>query len=50
MSSKLLNAEREEHGLAGRINHDFDRLRKLYGRCWTPHWRRARPFMSSGLG
>ena len=32
MSSKLLNADREEHGLAGRINHGFDRLRKLYGR------------------
>jgi multidrug efflux pump len=32
MSSKLLSAEREEHGLAGRINHDFDRLRKFYGR------------------
>ena len=32
LSSKLLNHEREEHGLAGRINHDFDRLRKLYGR------------------
>jgi multidrug efflux pump len=32
MSSLLLSAEREEHGLAGRINHDFDRLRKFYGR------------------
>jgi multidrug efflux pump len=32
MSSLLLNAEREEHGLAGRINHDFDRLRKFYSR------------------
>jgi multidrug efflux pump len=32
MSSKLLNAEREEHGLAGRINRDFDRLRRFYGR------------------
>lgn len=32
MSSKLLSAEREEYGLAGRINHDFDRLRKFYGR------------------
>jgi multidrug efflux pump len=32
MSSKLLSAEREEHGLAGRINRDFDRLRRFYGR------------------
>jgi multidrug efflux pump len=32
MSSKLLDAGREEHGLAGRINRDFDRFRKLYGR------------------
>ncbi|MCX6906164.1 MAG: efflux RND transporter permease subunit, partial [Verrucomicrobia bacterium] len=32
MSSKLLDAGREEHGLAGRINHDFDRLRRFYGR------------------
>ncbi|HWH70091.1 MAG TPA: efflux RND transporter permease subunit, partial [Candidatus Sulfotelmatobacter sp.] len=32
MSSKLLSAGREEHGLTGRINRDFDRLRRLYGR------------------
>ena len=32
MSSKLLNAGREEHGLTGRINRDFDRLRRAYGR------------------
>ena len=32
MSSKLLDAGREEHGLTGRINRDFDRLRRLYGR------------------
>jgi multidrug efflux pump len=32
MSSKLLNAGREEHGLTGLINHGFDRLRTLYGR------------------
>jgi multidrug efflux pump len=32
MASKLLNHEREEHGLVGRINRDFDRLRKFYGR------------------
>ncbi len=32
MSSKLLDAGREEHGFAGRINRDFDRLRKFYGR------------------
>jgi len=32
MSSKLLDAGREEHGLTGRINRGFDRLRRLYGR------------------
>jgi multidrug efflux pump len=32
MSSKLLDAGREEHGLTGRINRGFDRFRKLYGR------------------
>jgi multidrug efflux pump len=32
MSSKLLSAGREERGLTGRINRDFDRFRKLYGR------------------
>ena len=37
MSSALLNHDREEHGLAGRINRDFDRLRNFYGRVldWT---------------
>jgi multidrug efflux pump len=32
MSSKLLDAGREEHGLTGKINHTFDRLRRAYGR------------------
>jgi multidrug efflux pump len=32
MSSKLLDAEHESHGLAGRINRDFDRFRRFYGR------------------
>jgi len=32
MSSKLLSHDREEHGLAGRINRDFDRFRRFYGR------------------
>ncbi len=32
MSSKLLDAGREEHGLAGRINHGFDKLRQTYAR------------------
>ena len=31
MASRLLNHEREEHGLAGRINRDFDRLENFYG-------------------
>jgi multidrug efflux pump len=31
MSSKLLDAGREEHGLTGRINRGFDRLRGMYG-------------------
>jgi len=37
MASRLLNHDREEHGLAGHINRDFDRLRKFYGRVldWT---------------
>ncbi|MGN6642740.1 MAG: efflux RND transporter permease subunit [Verrucomicrobiota bacterium] len=33
MSAKLLhNAKDEERGLVGKINHGFDRLRKVYGR------------------
>jgi multidrug efflux pump len=37
MASRLLNHDREEHGLAGRINRDFDRLKNFYGRVldWT---------------
>ncbi len=32
MSSRLLDAGREAHGFTGRINRDFDRLRRTYGR------------------
>jgi multidrug efflux pump len=32
MSSKLLDATHEGMGLTGRINRDFDRLRRIYGR------------------
>ena len=32
LSSRLLNHDIEEHGLAGRINRDFDRARKFYAR------------------
>jgi multidrug efflux pump len=32
MSSKLLSANREDHGFTGRINRDFDRLRDFYGK------------------
>ena len=32
MSSKLLDAGREERGLVGKINRAFDRLRGIYGR------------------
>lgn len=32
MSSKLLDAGREEHGLTGIINHTFDKFRRAYGR------------------
>jgi multidrug efflux pump len=32
MSSKLLDAGREEKGLTGRITHTFDRLRRAYAR------------------
>ncbi len=37
MASRLLNHDREEHGLAGRINREFDRLKDFYGRVldWT---------------
>ncbi len=37
MASRLLNHDREEHGLAGRINRDFDRLKNFYARVldWT---------------
>lgn len=31
MSAKLLSADREEHGLTGKINHTFDRIRRGYG-------------------
>jgi multidrug efflux pump len=32
MSSRLLSSGREERGLPGRINRDFERLKNLYGR------------------
>ena len=32
MSSKLLDAEHENHGFTGRINRAFDRLRRFYAR------------------
>ena len=32
MSSKLLDPKREDHGFTGRINRDFDRLKRWYGR------------------
>src|SRR5512137_1377823 len=32
MSSKLLDATREDRGFTGKINRDFDRLRQWYGR------------------
>ena len=37
MASRLLSHDREDHGLAGRINRDFDRLKQFYGRVldWT---------------
>jgi multidrug efflux pump len=37
MSSVLLSHDREEHGLAGHINREFDRLKRFYGRVldWT---------------
>jgi len=37
MSSVLLSHDSEEHGLAGRINRDFDRLKRFYARVldWT---------------
>jgi len=37
MSSVMLNHDREDHGLAGRINRGFDQLKNFYGRVldWT---------------
>ena len=37
MASRLLRREPEGHGFAGRINHQFDRLKNFYGRVldWT---------------
>jgi multidrug efflux pump len=37
MASRLLRDERENHGLVGRINRQFDRLKTFYGRVldWT---------------
>jgi multidrug efflux pump len=37
MASRLLSPERGDHGFAGRINHQFERLKKFYGRVldWT---------------
>src|SRR5512135_3150417 len=42
MSSKLLDAGREEHGLTGHINREFDRVRRFYGRILDGTLR-ARP-------
>jgi len=37
MASRLLSHDREDHGLAGHINRQFDRLKNSYGRVldWT---------------
>src|SRR5450432_2971673 len=37
MASRLLSPERGDHGFAGHINHQFERLKKFYGRVldWT---------------
>jgi len=32
MASRLLSHDREEHGLPGRINRDFEKLKQFYGR------------------
>ena len=37
MSSQLLDAGHEEHGLTGRINRDFDRFSAFYGRLLDAH-------------
>jgi len=42
MSSKLLDAGREDHGLTGRINRDFERLKRAYARV-LDFTLRARP-------
>jgi multidrug efflux pump len=40
MASRLLSHDRESRGFAGRINHQFERLKKLYG--WVLDWTLAR--------
>ena len=44
MSSRLLVAGHEEEGLVGRINHGFDRLRRLYSKILDATLR-ARPLV-----
>ena len=44
MSSRLLKAGMTERSLAGRINHDFDRLRNAYGR-WLAATLNHRPMV-----
>jgi multidrug efflux pump len=40
MASRLLSHDREDRGLPGRINRDFERLKKFYGRVFD--WTMAR--------
>jgi multidrug efflux pump len=48
MASRLLEPDREEHGLVGRINRDFDRLKNFTAACWTGRSRGGRWFTPCG--
>jgi hypothetical protein len=50
MSSRLLSHDREEHGLAGRINRDFDRLKNFTARAGLDARAAAAWFTRSGSG
>ena len=48
MSAKLLKPGMEEHGLAGRISRDFNRLKNAYGRRLDRPWLPGRQCTRSG--
>ncbi|HEY5675368.1 MAG TPA: efflux RND transporter permease subunit, partial [Myxococcales bacterium] len=50
MSGALLRADREERGLAGRINRAFERLREAYGRRLDLALRHRRSIYAAWIG